>query len=267
MKWLFAALLLANIAYFLWQFAGPPSPQEPTTHAPRTEIHPEKLKRLNEPGVVLQPRTRVAPEESSAIVPTPEPPAHMQCYTVGPFASVDAQTLAGIRLQELGLSYRERALTQTEPVYRLFEGPFADVATAEARRRELTRQGIAEHMLTSERDGRYAIALGLFVQVENAQAAQGDLAARGARPKLAHGKRAATAYWLDTYALAPAQAEALKQAWGGMRAGAVNEKTCAAASAETSGVDVAAPPVPSTRPEPALPAPPIPQGNATPSSR
>lgn len=267
MKWLFATLLLANIAYFLWQFAGPPRAQEPTTHVPRTEIHPEKLRRLNEPGVALQPRTRVAPAAPTAIAPTPASPPDMQCYTVGPFSSEDAQTLAGIRLQELGLSYRERALTKSEPVYRLFEGPFANAAAAERRRRELTRLGIAEHMLTSERDGRYAIALGLFVQVENAQTAQRDLAARGARPKLAQAKRTATAYWLDTHALAPAQAEALRQAWVGMRAVAVSEKTCAAGPDDTGGADAPAPPALSTPADPAIPAPPVPQGNATPSPR
>ena len=257
MKWFFAALLLANVAYFLWQFAGPPRAQEaPATHTPRAEVQPEKLKRLTEPGVVLQPRARAASEAPTVIAPTPEPPAHTQCYTVGPFASADAQTLAGIRLQELGLSYVERTQTQNEPVYRLFEGPFADVATAERRRRQLTRRGIGEHALTSETDGRYAIALGLFVQAENAQAAQRDLAARGARPKLAQGKRAANVYWLDTHPLAPAQAEALKQAWVGMPAVAVNEKTC---PAEANNTGVAETPV--------APASPAAKGSATPSAR
>lgn len=235
MKWLFALLLLANIAYFLWQFAGPPRAQERApAHAPRAEIQPEKLKRLTEPGVALQPRARVAPEvppeaaPEITTAPISEPHARAQCYTVGPFASVDAQTLAGIRLQELGLSYEERAQERTEPVYRLFEGPFANVGAAERRQRQLTRRGISEHALTREGDNRYIIALGLFVQAENAQAAQRDLAARGARPKLAQGKRAATAYWLDTHALAPATAEALKNAWGGMPGVAVNEKTCPA---------------------------------------
>lgn len=264
MKWLFGALLLANIAYFLWQFSGAPRAQQVATHAPRAEINPERLKRLNEAGVALQPRTRAAPSVADAPAPTPEPPAQMQCYTVGPFASVDAQTLAGIRLQELGLSYLERAQARTEPVYRLFEGPFADVATAERRRRQLRRRGITDHTLTSEGEGRYVIALGLFVQGENAQAAQRDLAARGARPKLAQGKRAATAYWLDTHALAPAQAEALKQAWGGMRAIEVSEKTCAGGPGES---DAAASHMPSPPSALAVPAPPTPQDSATPSSR
>lgn len=262
MKWLFAALLLANVAYFLWQFAGAPRAPEIATHTPRVEIHPEKLRRLNEPGVVLQPRARAAAEAPTAIAPTPQTPptpdtaVHMQCYTVGPFASVDAQTLAGIRLQEIGLSYLERAQTHIEPVYRLFEGPFSDVATAERRRRQLTRRGIGEHTLTSESDGRYAIALGLFIQAENAQAAQRDLSARGARAKLAQGKRTATAYWLDTHALTPAQAEALKQVWAGMPAISVGEKTCAAAAGDAGGAGTTA-----------TPATPAAQGNAPPSAR
>ena len=257
MKWLFALLLLANIAYFLWQFAGPPRAQETATaHAPRAEIHPDKLKRLTEPGVSLQPRARAAPEAPGAAGPTPvpttAPPVHTQCYTIGPFASVDAQTLAGLRLQELGLSYLERTQAQTEPVYRVFEGPFINVGAAERRRRQLTRQGIAEHTLTSDGDNRYTIALGLFVQAENAQAAQRELTARGARPKLVQGKRAVTAYWLDTHALAPASAEALKKAWDGIPGVAVNEKTCPAPAAESGNAD---PPDAQTPSLPSLPAP------------
>lgn len=274
MKWLFALLLLVNIAYFLWQFAGPPRAQTPVpTHAPRAEIHPEKLKRLNEPGVVLQPRAAIdsddlrdshagvdSPEAPAAIAPIPAPPAQMQCYTVGPFASVDAQTLAGIRLQELGLSYLERAQVQTEPVYRLFEGPFADAAAAEHRRRQLTRRGIGQHALTSEGENRYTIALGLFVQVENARAAQRDLTARGARPKLAQGKRAVTAYWLDTHALGPADVEALKSVWVGMPGVLVNEKTCPAPTAENGsggGASVRPAPSPGAATSASPPTPPV----------
>lgn len=255
MKWLFAALLLANIAYFLWQFAGPPGANDATTaHAPRAEIQPEKLKRLNEPGVALQPRARVAEAPSPpALAPTPEPPAQTPCFTVGPFASVDAQTLAGIRLQELGLSYLERAQARIEPVYRLFEGPFADVASAERRRRQLTRRGIVDHALTSEANDRYAIALGLFAQAENAQAAQRDLAARGARPKLAPGKRAATAYWLDTHALPPVSAAALKEAWAGMPNITVSEKTCPSAEATAAPATAPAPMPPAAAPSPEAP--------------
>ena len=248
MKWLFALLLLANIAYFLWHFTSPPRAQETATaHAPRAEIHPDKLKRLNEPGVSLQPRAGAMPEVAgvagSTPVPTVAAPVQAQCYTVGPFASVDAQALAGLRLQELGLSYLERTQAQTEPVYRVFEGPFTNAGAAERRRRQLTRRGITEHALASEGDNRYTIALGLFVQPENAQAAQRDLAARGARPKLVQGKRAVTAYWLDTHPLATASAEALKKAWSGIPGVAMNEKTCPAPAAESGSADAQSPPV------------------------
>lgn len=243
MKWLFGLLLLANVAYFMWQFAGPPRARDTAaTHAPRTEINPEKLKRLNEPGVLLQPRARATkPEVVAPVAPAAE--VHAQCYTVGPFTSVDAQTLAGIRLQELGLSYLERTQERSEPVYRLFEGPFNDVAAAEKRRRLLTRRGIKDHALTNEGAKQYTIALGLFVQTENAQAAQRDLATRGARPKLAQSKRAVTNFWLDTHALAPASVERLKAAWNGIAGIEVNEKTCAEAPAVNAAPAPSAPPL------------------------
>lgn len=255
MKWLFGVLLLANVAYFMWQFVGPPRAREAANaYAPRSEINPEKLRRLNEPGVALQPRARAPkPEIVAPVVPPPE--QQTQCYTVGPFTSVDAQMLAGIRLQELGLSYVERTQERVEPVYRLFEGPFRQVTAAEKRRGVLTRRGIKDHALTNEGANQYTIALGLFVQAENAQTAQRDLAARGARPKLAQSKRAVTSFWLDTHALTPVTVEKLKIAWSGMSGVVVNEKTCAETPAAIVAPGPPVAPVPSAPETKELPAP------------
>lgn len=231
MKWVFAALLFGNVVYWMWGlwYGGPVLPPE---RPPRADIAPQKLRLITEPGVVTVPRapqqTREAPAAPLAPIATGAPGVGV-CFTVGPFADVAAQTTAGTRLQELGLSYLERTQERQEVSHLLYLAPFSSAKAAEARRRQLTRLGITDHALLNDAAKKNAISLGLFRDPAGAQTRLRELAAKGVNAKLEVITRNDVTYWLDTHALAEADAKRLRQAWANAAPIVVNEKQCSVA--------------------------------------
>jgi hypothetical protein len=193
-RWVFALLLLANVALALWIY-GHSGAGAPPDEAPRPALHAERLKLLAEPGVKLVPRPKPpAPAAAAA----PEPVATTRaCYRAGPYAELEAAVAAGRRLEERGVPAMRRDETRpTVTGYRVYLPPFPSRAAAEARRAELTRLGFRDHALIQQ-DGRYAISLGLYSIEANASAHVKRLRAKGINPVLAPIQQARTAYWLE----------------------------------------------------------------------
>lgn len=194
MKWIFASLLLANVALFLWgTWYRAPLVGE-VIPAPRPPVAQEKLKLLTEPGARLTLRSQAA----SAPRTSDGGPAVSGCYQLGPFATLERVRAAGAKLDGWGVSYTRVAEFETrDPAYRVYLPPFPSREAAERRLRELSRLGISDYAVIEQEEGmENAISLGLFNVEQNARARIEQLARRGVRASMQPVPNVLTVYWL-----------------------------------------------------------------------
>lgn len=226
MRALFALLALANVAFFLWAVGFKPSSM-PAAKPAHSAIEAQKIRLLTEPGVIVEPRTNRNANLGALAPVAPQEGQQTLCYTVGPFEDAAALNAAGVRLQELGLSYTERVQDNREPAgFRVFLDPFPDVKAAERRRQELVRLGFKDHAVITEPGRPIGISLGIFSVAENAQGFLARLAEKKVKAKMETLTRARRTQWLDTYPLTAAVAERVKQSFSEVRGAGVSEKLC-----------------------------------------
>lgn len=204
MRWLFAALVLANIGLLMWatwyrEGAGELRPPHPV-------FHPEQMVPLNAPGVALRARKNER-AEPSLVAAKPRP----RCVNIGPFASVDLADKAVVRLtEEKQTATRRSEERKAEGSYWIHLAPFTNRKQAEQRLKELERLGIRDVLIMSDADGNPAISLGLFAQADNAQKRLQELAEKGVPAKQEIRYRSENLIWLDLRVPEPADA-ALKR--------------------------------------------------------
>lgn len=187
-KWVFAALVLANVGAAMWLrwYTEPPVNED----VARPAFNADKLKLLGESGV--RPKARPQPVE-----PAPDAAPVSACYRAGPYGELDAAVAAGKRLEDRGVASMRREETQRAiSGYRVFLPPFPSKQAAEAKRRELNRLGFTDNALVQE-GGRFGISLGLFAIEVNATNHLRRLNARGVRARLEPVQHARAAYWLE----------------------------------------------------------------------
>lgn len=225
MRWLFALLVLTNVAFFFWGIWFKPDALPPPKPA-RAAVNAEKIRLLSEPGVIVEPRAAPAPD-AAAPTPLAAGEARPLCYTIGPFTRAEDMSAVGTRLQELGLSYLERQQEKREPAgFRVLLEPFANARAAENKRQELTRAGIKDHGVINEPGRRPGISLGIFSLAENAQNYARHLARKGVKAKVESLTKTTITQWLDTHALAPEAAAAVQRSFAEVKGLEVNEKIC-----------------------------------------
>jgi hypothetical protein len=186
-KWIFAALVLANVGAAMWLrwYTEPPVNED----VARPAFHADKLKLLGESGVRPKARPQVAEPAADTVIPA--------CYRAGPYAELDTAVAAGKRLEERGVTSMRREETQRAiSGYRVFLPPFPSKQAAEAKRRELNRMGFTDNALVQE-GGRFGISLGLFAIEANGTNHLRRLNARGVRAKMEPVQHARAAYWLE----------------------------------------------------------------------
>jgi len=211
-KWLFALLLLANVALFMWgQWYRQPLVRP---SAPPPDVAQEKIKLLNEPGVRLLLRSRNAPA-----APVPTANVASRCFRLGPFEQAAAADDAGRRLRAAGFEFRRESEEDTRPVaWHVYLPPLPSREAAERRRRELTRLGFRDHALIQEAGLENGISLGVFSVEDNARARVEQLARRDVRAQVRAIPGTRTVYWLSL-APAPEGVGALEalvaREWGG----------------------------------------------------
>lgn len=192
MRWIFAVLLLANVALFMWGrwYHKPLVDTEPPP--PRPDVAAEKMKLLSEPGVRLTLRTR----NSSGASPADD--AAARCYQLGPFATLDKARVAGATLDAWGLAYTRVAEFETlGPAYRVYVPSLGSKDAAERRRRELSKLGFTDHALIQDEEGmENAISLGIFTVERNARARVAELARKGVKASIQPIPNVQPAYWL-----------------------------------------------------------------------
>lgn len=190
MRWIFAALVLANLGLWMWA-SWYKEPAHPAVSAPRPDVNADKLRLLAEPGVRLKPRSS-RPEVETLAPATPN-----ACYRIGPFAQSQLAERAGRRLAALGLAYESRSETRsTVTSWRVYLPPFPTREAAEAKRKELTHLGFRDHAVLEEPGLENAISLGVFTVEANAHHQMKRLAAQGMHAKLQPLTRTRTLHWL-----------------------------------------------------------------------
>lgn len=211
LKWIFAALVLANIGLWMWASWYKEAPLEETRSA-RAPLALEKMRLLTEPNVKLIPR-KTQPPANAELVAKAVP----VCFHLGPFTDTVLVTRAETRLNELRLEFvRRTEETTTVTGYRVYLPPLASKKAAERKRRELARLGFKDHAVIQEEGWNNAISLGLFSVEANAEGRVRELAAKGVKAKVQPLTQNRTRTWLDLNApVAPVDVIKLKLTdWG-----------------------------------------------------
>lgn len=244
-RWVFAGLLLANIGFLMWAtwYRGEPG----VTIAARPVFHPELMVPLNTPGVALKSRRN---ERSEAPLVATKP--KMRCVTIGPLPSAVAEAAAGWLGDTKLDATRRNEDRRVANSYWVHLGPFENRRQAEARLKELERLGLHDVLIMQDADGRLAISLGLFTQLENAQNRMQELIEKGVAAQQETRYRTETVAWFDLRLPEPADELVMRlraRDWGAPGS-EVKDGVCPAESAPPA----AAAPTPAATPVPAAPA-------------
>ncbi len=231
LRWLFAALVLANVGVAMWanwyrEPAAPPSALS------LPEIHPERMILLSLPQ--LKPVPPLTPASAK-----PGPPPHAvantdtaharQCLTIGPFGAMSKALRAGAWLKAAGIAYGTH--TQVDKVvssYWVYLPPRASLSAAKRMLRELDRKGIRNHIIMQQPGLDNAISLGLYDLPDNAHARMVELAKKGVHANQQVHYRLRTRYWLDLEVGEASERTRLQSRDWGAAGVAVQETSCAA---------------------------------------
>ena len=240
LRWLFAILILGNIALFMWASWYRISPLE-EGRAPLPPVNADRMALLTTPGLILRPRpveNKTPPAASAAAPPSTE--KRHACVSLGPFETSELAEQAGKRLAEAKLDYaRREGADRIESSYWIYLPPLANRKAADAQREELARLGISDHYIMQEPGMENIISLGLFSQIDNARHRLEELAAKGIHAKQETRYRARTLYWLDIPTDLPddLMTQLKKMNWSGVelhaRAAACGEPPAVPATSET----------------------------------
>lgn len=192
MKWVFAFLLAANLALFMWG-SWYHTPLVDPGPRPAPGVAEEKLRLLSEPGVRLTLRAR---EEAGGPAAPPGGDG-ADCYRLGPFPTPEAAQAAGGKLDAWNLDYERTAELETRrPVYRVYLPPFPSKTAAERKRREIARLGFTDHAVIQEEGMENAVSLGVFAVEQNARERAAQLAAKGIEALIRPIPQVQPVYWL-----------------------------------------------------------------------
>ena len=198
MRWVFAALILANLGLLMWAswFRG-----DGETIAARPVHHPELMVPLTTPGVTLKAR-RNEKTEAPLVAAKPRP----RCVDIGPLppepASAASAWLTGEKV-EYAPRVEER---RVESSFWIHVGPFDDRKQAEQRLRELKKLGLRDVLVMNDTQGKPAVSLGLFNQADNAKNRFEEMTRKGIDAKQEIRYRNETHTWLELRLAEPADA-------------------------------------------------------------
>ncbi len=192
LKWIFAALVLANLGLWMWANWYKETPVE-ENRAASAPVFPDKLRLLNEPDVKHTPR-KASPFAKAGL----RTGAGTVCFRIGPFPDVDIVARTESRLNELELTYsRRQEETRTIAGYLVYLPPLSSLEAVERKRQELTRLGFKDHALMQEEGMQNAISLGVFTVEANAESRVRELAVRNVPARMQPFELSRKRFWLD----------------------------------------------------------------------
>jgi hypothetical protein len=190
MRWILAALVLANIGLLMWgSWYKDASLSEPAIAL--VPIAEDQMLHVREVGA--QPLLR---KESDRPTPQLQAIQHV-CYGVGPFSSTATAAKGGTELKKLGLQYRLRTKEEESKVYRVYLPPSASRADALAMQGRLVKIGFKETIILRERAMNNAVSIGVYSVEKNAKDVLEKLKKKGIRARLQTIDRVMTRHWLD----------------------------------------------------------------------
>ena len=193
MKWVFANILLINLAIFYW-----------SSLQPRDVATPPTLdKPSNSEVVLLAPVARNVLPVASAMIDHKVDPGADQCWRLGPvFDESIIDRLRGAQAVSIKVFDKEIAETGIETGFRVYIPPFESAFVLAAKRRELHEQGVDNFFL---RDGPFknGLSLGYFSEEKNALMAQEALGLRGVEARVGVSKPVISSFWVLSVARGP----------------------------------------------------------------
>ena len=189
MKWLFFALLLANLILAAWNRLASPPPSNPLAHQ---SLHPELLKLLSEkaqpapisaPAAVSEPAPVSAAAAASAPVSAPAPvkvqtpvkvpvsapvpaktaPPALACYKWGPFTTEVDDAKKAIAKLSPSASVKTLALSNAALGFWVYLAPAHSADDAALSVKKLNAMGIKDHFMVKQTGKwQYAVSLGIF---------------------------------------------------------------------------------------------------------
>lgn len=180
MRWVFLALVVANVGLYLWGAGYHPSADGDG---------PIERPAVNEKSMLLL-------SERDAADAWPADKAG-ECVRIGPFESDDGFNRAAELLDEIGLSYNGQTVNARQlQAFRVLLGPFASAAELEEKLSALRAAGIDGYRIQGD-DAAGSISLGLFSQRAAAESYAADLARRDVMAEVrAESRRLGPLRWL-----------------------------------------------------------------------
>lgn len=193
MPWIFLCLMLANAAYFGWNFFRVQSSQV-SSMVTETAAEGKRVVLLSEKATSLRsvvPRAQITTKTDEQPVIAPAMP---QCLYVGPFASEMAARNFTSQMESNGFSSRIETRKAEEADFWVFIPPFTNREKAEERLRDLRARGIEGFVV---RDGMFinSISLNHFSRRELAQAFLQRMQSAGISVEYREIKRSGTEFW------------------------------------------------------------------------
>ena len=205
MKWLFVALLAANVTFLGWRLFAFPS----VNPLPQTNPGVDLLLLLSEKEGVPQQN----------VVDNPQPgltlDQGLSCYSVGPFLS-----LADLRQISFQVESDVRAMQLREDKRTVDLGYWVYLPALASRQaaleiaRQLSQQGVQDYYVVTSGERENTISLGLFTDRMNAMVRRAEIASSGYDAQISPRRDEVPAYWLD-YAILPGADTAWGQVEGG----------------------------------------------------
>ena len=189
MRFIFALLVLANIAWFAW------------THWVDRPAGDAAPARVEAPQLVL---AREAPATEAAARPPIRPTEN--CLSLGPFSDLTDAARASTLLRDNGLQPRQRAGKGVVwKGYWVSLEQVPDRASAEGIIERLRRFGIGDAYSMPDEGRQITISLGLFTERQRALRRMDEVKALGFEPLMAGRERSGTVYWIDVDVEPPAK--------------------------------------------------------------
>jgi len=196
-RWLFAALVLANIGLLMWASWYRENPEGGLQ--PRPLLHPELMVPLNTPGVALRARKNDRNAPPLAVV-KPRP----RCVAIGPFVGAPAEQAADWFSREKLEAARRSEETKVESSYWIYLAPFATRKEAEQRKKDIEKLGVRDVLIMQDPHGAIAVSLGLYTQADNARHRMQELTEKGVHAQQETRYRTETRNWFDLRLQEPA---------------------------------------------------------------
>jgi len=164
-----ALLLLVNVLVFWW-----PSGADSAGHVHRAkeDVNPHFV-RLNKEiedrfYANSKPNKNVLPDLSGVVLNSDS----STCYRLGPFAHSENYELAQAVLFNADISFTKSSRdSQESNVYRVYLGPYVDLATAKDVRTDLKGKNVLDHFIRKESNGQFIVSLGIYTTADTADKA------------------------------------------------------------------------------------------------